>query len=109
MTVGDLDPFTRPAAATPIGEVEPRARAAVAGDVVRAGIVPRPAGPIFEVELPDGSGVVRVVRLVLLGRRGIAGVDVGCRLVATGTVGRCRGAVALWNPYYGLEPRGGSC
>jgi hypothetical protein len=40
---------------------------------------------------------------VFLGRRGLAGVDVGSRIVAEGTVGLHHNRLALLNPAYELR------
>ena len=41
--------------------------------------------------------------LVFLGRRSVAGVDLGRRLVAAGRVGQHRGYLAILNPWFELK------
>jgi hypothetical protein len=56
----------------------------------------------MEIVLDDGSGALS---LVFLGRRQIAGIQVGSRLRATATLGVFKGRLAMLNPTYELAPR----
>lgn len=89
---------------TPAAETRPRARAEVSG-VLRA-VTYRPQGkvPALVAELYDGSGSVD---LVWLGRRDVAGIQPGRRVVASGMV--CPGPRrnTIYNPRYSLAPVGG--
>jgi hypothetical protein len=82
----------------------PRSRAEVSG-VLRA-VTYRPQGrvPALVAELYDGSGSVD---LVWLGRRDVAGIQPGRRLLASGMV--CPGPRrnTIYNPRYELMPVGG--
>jgi hypothetical protein len=70
--------------------------------VVRAlTITPRAGVPAVEAELYDGTGCVT---LVWLGRRGIAGVEPGRRLCATGRLTVNDGRRLIYNPRYELVP-----
>lgn len=60
---------------------------------------PREHLPTLEAELSDGT---EVIRLVWLGRRRIAGIEPGRRLIARGRVGVHEGRPAIYNPWYEL-------
>jgi len=64
----------------------------------------RPVGgvPALEADLFDGTGSVDVV---WLGRRRIAGIDPGTKLVVEGRIGEQRGRLMMFNPTYTLLPR----
>jgi hypothetical protein len=64
-------------------------------------VAPQHDAPTLELILVDDSGGLSVV---FLGRRGIAGVDVGTRLLVEGTVGIHKGRLALLNPSYRILP-----
>jgi RecJ-like exonuclease len=55
--------------------------------------------PTLEAELFDGSGCME---LVWLGRRRIAGIEPGRRVVVRGRVGLHNGKQAIFNPWYEL-------
>ena len=55
----------------------------------------------LECTLVDDTGGIA---LVFLGRQSIAGMKVGARLVAEGTVGEERGRLAILNPVYSFLP-----
>ena len=57
--------------------------------------------PTLEAELFDGSDSID---LVWLGRRRIAGIEPGRRVVARGRVGVHNGRLAIYNPWYELLP-----
>jgi RecG-like helicase len=59
--------------------------------------------PTLEAELFDGTDSID---LVWLGRRRIAGVEPGRRVVARGRVGEHNGRKAIYNPWYELLPPG---
>ncbi|MFN2517660.1 MAG: OB-fold nucleic acid binding domain-containing protein [Jatrophihabitantaceae bacterium] len=61
---------------------------------------PRETVPTLEAELFDGSAAIV---LVWLGRRRIAGIEPGRRLVARGRVGFHDGRAAIYNPWYELQ------
>jgi hypothetical protein len=52
--------------------------------------------------LVDDTGAISIV---FLGRRAIAGIDVGARLRVEGTAGESHGRLALLNPVYELVSR----
>jgi RecJ-like exonuclease len=59
--------------------------------------------PTLEAQLFDGS---ESLDLVWLGRRRIAGVEPGRRVMARGRVGEHNGRLAIYNPWYELLPAG---
>jgi hypothetical protein len=61
---------------------------------------PRENVPTLEAELFDGT---QSIRLVWLGRRRIAGIEPGRRLIARGRVGVHEGTAAIYNPWYELQ------
>ena len=62
---------------------------------------PHETVPTLEAELFDGSDSVA---LVWLGRRRIAGVEPGRRVIARGRIGIHDGRRAIYNPWYELLP-----
>jgi hypothetical protein len=91
----DQDPFTPPSPVLSVAMAADRARVAVSGAVVQACARPWGLGHALEITLDDGTSQIV---LAFLGRRRIAGVDVGCQLVAAGTVGRHHGHRVVLNP-----------
>jgi hypothetical protein len=84
---------------TPIGEITWRKRAQVQGRVTAIRMAPRGAAPVLEVEIWDETGGVS---LQFLGRREIAGLEVGSELRAEGMVGEEEGSMVILNPSYEL-------
>lgn len=81
----------------PIGEAPTRTPITLAGEVQGLQVVPRAGSPSLEVTISDGSG--RAVA-VFTGRRHLAGVDCGRRLVIEG-VGRTEhNRILVVNPSY---------
>ena len=86
---------------TPIAELQPRAEGTVVGEISSMRIVPRAGSPSLEATMTDGSGTIVVV---WTGRRKIAGVSPGKRLVVSGrgaATGR-HGRLLMFNPRYEL-------
>ncbi len=84
---------------TPIGEIQWRKRAHVQGRVTAIKSAPRGSAPILQVEVWDQTGGVT---LQFLGRREIAGLEVGSQIRAEGMVGEEEGALTILNPSYEL-------
>jgi hypothetical protein len=84
---------------TPIGQIVWRKRAQVQGRVTSIRIAPSGAAPVLEVEIWDETGGVS---LQFLGRREIAGLEVGSQLRAEGMVGEEEGSMVILNPSYEL-------
>jgi hypothetical protein len=62
---------------------------------------PKSNVPAFEVELFDGTGALTVI---WLGRRRIAGVDPGRRMVVRGRLAQGGEHRVMYNPRYELKP-----
>jgi hypothetical protein len=74
--------------------------AVVGGRVRSVRFTPTANVPVLEAELFDGSAAVS---LVWLGRRRIAGIEPGRRMLARGRVGLHDGKMAIYNPWYELQ------
>ncbi|MTA49370.1 MAG: amino acid permease [Actinobacteria bacterium] len=84
---------------TPIGEIQWRKRAHVQGQVTAIKNAPRGSAPLLQVEVWDQTGGVT---LQFLGRREIAGLEVGSQIRAEGMVGEEEGVLTILNPSYEL-------
>lgn len=93
----DLTPQV--AGTTPIAEAKWRDRVRVAGRVRSIRVPTRAATANLECTLIDSTGAIL---LVFQGRRRIAGIQQGVKLVAQGTVGAWQGSLAILNPEYEL-------
>jgi len=82
-----------------IGEVIWRKRAHVQGRVTAIRTSPANHAPMLEVEMWDETGGIT---LQFLGRRSLAGLDVGAQLRAEGMVGEIDGLLTILNPNYEL-------
>jgi hypothetical protein len=87
------------AGVVPIASVEWRQRAKVAGRVRSIEVQPWAGVPTLKATLVDDTGGLSVV---FLGRREVAGVGPGTRMVAEGMVGDHGGRLAMLNPDYVL-------
>jgi amino acid transporter len=84
---------------TPIGRIEWRKRAHVQGRVTSVSTAPRGSAPTLQVEVWDETGGIT---LNFLGRREIAGLEVGMEIRAEGMVGEEDGTLVILNPSYEL-------
>jgi hypothetical protein len=84
----------------PIGNITWRRRAHVAGKVTAIRPAAMDSAPTLEVEIWDESGGVT---LQFLGRREIAGLEVGSTLIAEGMVGEHDGSLTILNPSYEIR------
>jgi len=87
---------------TPIGDVQPREHASVVGEITSLRIVPRAGSPSLEATISDGTGTVVAV---WTGRRHIAGIAPGKRLVVSGRGAPQNGGsgrLLILNPSYEL-------
>lgn len=82
---------------TKIGEIQWRKRAEVVGRVTGIRVAPKKSSPLVEIEIWDETGGVR---LQFIGRREIAGLEVGSTLRAEGMVGELDGKLTILNPSY---------
>jgi len=96
----DIEPVSHYAEnVTPIGAIEWRKRAQVQGRVTSIRTAASGAAPALQVEIWDETGGVS---LQFLGRRDIAGLEIGSQLRAEGMVGEEEGAMVILNPSYEL-------
>ena len=84
---------------TKIGQIQWRKRAQVQGRVTSIRTAPRGSAPALQVEIWDETGGVS---LQFLGRREIAGLEVGSQMRAEGMVGEDEGSMVILNPSYEL-------
>ena len=82
---------------TKIGAIQWRKRAEVVGRVTGIRVAPKNSAPLVEIEIWDETGGVR---LQFIGRREIAGLEVGSTLKAEGMVGELDGKLTILNPSY---------
>jgi hypothetical protein len=84
-----------------IAELPPRAEGTVVGEITSMRIVPRAGSPSLEATITDGTGSLV---LVWTGRRKIAGVTPGKRLVVSGRGAATgpKGRLLVFNPSYEL-------
>ncbi len=83
----------------PIADAKWRKRVRVAGRVRSVRVAPQHDAPTVELILVDGTASISVI---FLGRRGIAGIGVGTKMVVEGTVGIHKTRLAILNPSYQL-------
>ena len=88
----------------PCYDLQPGRYAQVVGRLRAVVYTPSETVPTLEAELYDGTDSID---LVWLGRRRIAGLEPGRRVVARGRVGEHNGRRAIYNPWYELLPSGG--
>lgn len=81
----------------PIGAASWRKRAHVRGHVTSIRTAPSGSTPKVEVEIWDSTGGIT---LQFLGRRDIAGLEVGSTVCAEGMVGEDNGSLTILNPSY---------
>ena len=85
----------------PCDQLEPRTVARVVGEVSSVRIVPRAGAPSLEVGVTDGRGAVTAV---FFGRKKIAGLNPGRRVVIEGMVAPLNNRPFMYNPVYELLP-----
>lgn len=86
-----------------IAECGDRQFVRVTGTLRTVTLRPRAGVPTLEAELFDGSAALDVV---WLGRRAIAGIEPGRKMIAWGRIAMNRGRPVLFNPKYELRPLG---
>jgi hypothetical protein len=84
-----------------IGEAQPRQEVSLVGEITTVRIVPRAGSPSFEATISDGTGSVVAA---WTGRRRIAGVAPGKRLIINGRGSPIGpgGRLLFFNPRYEL-------
>jgi amino acid transporter len=90
--------------ATPIAECTDREIVDVAGTLRSVTLRPRAASLTMEADLWDGTGNVT---LIWLGRRDIAGIQPGRRIIVHGRITNVRGELTIYNPRYHLRSSSG--
>lgn len=99
----DLQQVAEDSGATPINQCS-RGEQITACGVLNSVMVRPVAGvPALEADLYDGTGHMT---LVWLGRRQIAGIEVGRAVVITGRMTCDSSGTTIFNPRYELRPRG---
>ena len=83
-----------------IANVRYRDQVRIAGRVRSVRVAPMNEAPTLELEVDDGTAAISAV---FLGRRQLAGVGVGAKLVMEGTIGLHRQRLAMLNPVYELR------
>jgi RecG-like helicase len=86
---------------TPIDTLQFRQRARVAGKVYSMRVQPWSGVAALELKIVDDTGALTVV---FFGRRHLAGVTAGTRIVVEGVVGEHHGTMAMLNPVYQIVP-----
>jgi RecG-like helicase len=84
----------------PLDELVRGESVTVVGRIRSVTYTPSENVPTLQAELFDGSGTIT---LIWLGRRRIAGIEPGRRIVVRGRVGHHDGAYAIYNPWYELR------
>jgi hypothetical protein len=82
-------------------ELQPRKVGRFVGEISSVRIVPRAGAPSLEVGVTDGRGIVTAV---FFGRKKIAGLTPGRRLVLEGMVAPLNNRPFMYNPVYELLP-----
>ncbi len=95
----ELREFCSGVDATPLDQVVTRAPGRFVGEIRSIRIVPRAGADALEVEFTDGWGAATAV---FLGRRKIAGLTPGRRLLVRGVAGLESGRTVMVNPVYEL-------
>ena len=85
------------AGAVPIGDLRPRQRARVAGRIRTVRVQPRAGVSSLECTIADGTGQLMAV---FQGRRRVAGIEPGARVVLEGMVATRGRNVGMVNPLY---------
>jgi amino acid transporter len=87
--------------ALPIGEIQWRQKARIAGRVTSVEVQPWRGAQVLSCTLADRTGSVTLV----FTRRDVPGIETGAQIVAEGTVGEHEGRLALLNPIHEVLKR----
>jgi amino acid transporter len=87
--------------ALPIGEIQWRQRARIAGRCTSVEVQPWRGAQVLSCTLADRTGSVTL----LFTRRDVPGIETGAQIVAEGTVGEHEGRLALLNPIHEVLKR----
>ena len=99
--IRDVQHDVEAAGATNISDCTGGSMTTVCGVLKSVSLRPRAGVPAVEADLYDGSGHLT---LVFLGRRAIAGIEPGRRIVATGRANCQEDLPIMYNPRYQLLP-----
>ena len=99
----ELTEHARTSGAEEIGHCARGQKVHVCGTIRSVTLRPRAKAPALEAEIFDGTGHLT---LVSLGRRQLAGIEVGRMVEAHGRVTCPHGSPAIFNPDYALLPAG---
>lgn len=103
LDAADLQADVERLSCCPIEQVKLGEVTTAAGRLRAVVYTPSERVPTLEAELFDGSDSID---LVWLGRRRIAGIEPGRRIKVHGRVGEHHGRLAIYNPWYELQPSG---
>jgi RecG-like helicase len=101
LDAAELEEFVEERACCPVRELAQGESRQVVGRIRSVVYTPSETVPTLEAKLYDGTDTLD---LVWLGRRRIAGIEPGRRVVARGRVGEHNGRLAIYNPWYELLP-----
>ncbi len=96
-----LSEFCTNLGVTPTSDITPRRPVRLGGEVRSVRIVPRAGAAALEVTITDGRGKATAV---FLGRRSIAGLTPGRKVVIEGVAGHYGNRYLIYNPLYTLLP-----
>lgn len=97
----NLGTFELPTDRVRVSDLQFRQKARVAGKVYSMRVQPWSGRAALELTIIDDTGALVVV---FFGRRQLAGVNAGTRLIVEGVVGEHRGTMAMLNPAYEIQP-----
>ena len=95
----EIAQFCEQLGVTMIEDLSPRRPARVAGEVRSVRIVPRAGAPAVEATVTDGRASLTAI---FLGRRKIAGISPGRRVVLEGVPAAIDARLVVYNPRYQL-------
>jgi RecJ-like exonuclease len=101
LDAAELEEFVEERACCPVRDVQQGEFRQVVGRIRSVVYTPSETVPTLEAKLYDGTDTID---LVWLGRRRIAGIEPGRRVVVRGRVGEHDGRLAIYNPWYELLP-----
>ncbi len=97
----ELDDGVLVEGAVPIGDIEWRQKARIAGRVTSVEVQPWRGAQVLSCTVADRTGSV----VLVFTRRDVPGVETGAQVVAEGTVGEHDGRLAMLNPLHEVLKR----
>jgi RecG-like helicase len=101
LDAAELAELVEEQACCPVRELRQGELGHVVGRIRSVVYTPSETVPTLDAKLYDGTDTLA---LVWLGRRRIAGIEPGRRVLARGRVGEHNGRMAIYNPWYQLLP-----